>query len=78
MIGQLHQGVEVCSQVRLAADQKHLGAGAELLDLPFPLEEKRTEQTMSSVETGRPAETLRSSFERILPDALGLGLLLLF
>lgn len=43
MIGQLHQGSEVCSQVRLAADEQHFRVGAEFLDLSFPLpEEKKT------------------------------------
>lgn len=38
MVGELHQRADIRAQVRLAAHQEHLGVGAELLDLPFPLE----------------------------------------
>lgn len=40
MVGELHQRADIGAQVGLAAHQEHLGVGAELLDLPFPLQGK--------------------------------------
>lgn len=37
MVGELHQCAQVCAQVGFTSNQQHLGVGAELLDLPFPL-----------------------------------------
>lgn len=37
LIGQLYARADVCSEVSLAADQQDPCAGAEVLDLGFPL-----------------------------------------